>query len=164
MKTKLSEEIVRNLIASAFEARENAYAVYSHFAVGAAALSDDGGIYSGCNVENASYPAGSCAETVAINKAVSEGAKRIVAVAIVGGKTDEEQPVFKAEVQEGQAGDAANDYSGYLMRDYTYPCGICRQVIAEFKSEEGTEVIIAKSLEDYRVYDIADLLPGAFSL
>ena len=147
MKNEMvAEEIIKNLIRSAFEVRENAYAFYSHFAVGAAVLSDDGGVYTGCNIENASYPAGSCAETVAINKAVSEGARGIRAIAIVGGpegKEDEEQASH--------------------VNDYIYPCGICRQVLSEFRGKDGTVVILAKSADDYKLYDFSELMVGAFT-
>ncbi|MCR5367050.1 cytidine deaminase [Eubacterium ruminantium] len=136
-KDKITKELISVLIKSAFSAREKSYAPYSKFHVGAAVLADDDKIYTGCNVENASYPAGSCAETIAVNKAVSEGVRAINAVAIVGGADK--------------------------VTDFIYPCGICRQVISEFKGSEGVAVIIAKSEEDYKVFDISELLPGAFS-
>ena len=167
-KVNLSNEIIRDLINEAFAVRENAYAVYSNFAVGAAALSDDGGVFTGCNVENASYPAGSCAETVAVNKAVSEGVRKIKAIAIVGGEVSPEagQQEEAAEAIVDVAGaEAGNqDEQGFLVRDYTYPCGICRQVISEFSSDEGTAVIIAKSADDYKIYDLSELFVGAFTL
>jgi cytidine deaminase len=71
------------LIQSAIQAYKNAYAPYSHYEVGAAVLGDDGQIYTGCNVENAVYPLTICAERVAITKAVSEGVRRIKAIAVV---------------------------------------------------------------------------------
>jgi cytidine deaminase len=103
MKPKAVEDRYRKLMAEARRARARAYAPYSRYRVGAAVLADDGRIFSGCNVENASYGLTQCAERVAITKAVSEGARRIRAVAIaVSGK------------------DAAS------------PCGACRQVLREF--------------------------------
>ncbi len=91
-----------NLIEKALEAKKNAYVPYSNFHVGAAIVMEDGSIYSGCNIENASYTPSICAERTAIFKAVSEGKKEIKKIAIVG---------------DG---------------DMTYPCGVCRQVIREF--------------------------------
>lgn len=70
------------LIAAALQARQNAYAPYSHYAVGAAVMTSDGRIFSGCNVENAAYPTGMCAERVALFKAVSEGARHFLAVVV----------------------------------------------------------------------------------
>ena len=96
----------RELITKAKEAMQKAYVPYSNFQVGAAVLTKKGTIYTGCNIENASFGATNCAERTAIFKAVSEGEREIVAIAIVGGKNA-----------------------------YTYPCGICRQVIAEFMDE-----------------------------
>ncbi len=91
------------LLAQAKEAMEKAYVKYSNFKVGAALLAKSGKIYTGCNIENASYGATICAERVAFAKAISEGEKEFEAIAIVG--------------------------SG---GDFTYPCGICRQFMSEF--------------------------------
>ncbi|MCR5149012.1 MAG: cytidine deaminase [Eubacterium sp.] len=148
MNNNLSESTIIELINSAISARENAYAIYSHFKVGAAVLSDDGRIFTGCNVENASYPAGSCAETVAVNKAVSEGARKLQAIAIVGGLSSK---------------DSSHPNTHDELSDYTFPCGICRQVLIEFKASDGLLVIVAKNENDYKLYDISELLPGAFS-
>lgn len=93
------------LIREALKAKENAYAPYSKFKVGAALLTEDGEIYTGCNIENAAYSPTVCAERTAIFKAVSEGARKIEAIAIVAGE------------------------------DMAYPCGVCRQVIKEFGEE-----------------------------
>jgi cytidine deaminase len=92
-----------HLVAAARAARSRAYAPYSNFRVGAAVLTDDGAIFTGANIENASYPVSHCAERVAIHKAVSEGHRRLRTVAIVA---DGDQPAM--------------------------PCGACRQVMAEF--------------------------------
>ncbi len=80
---RLSQQQKAELVARAAKAREHAYAPYSHYAVGAAVLMEDGRIFDGCNVENAVYPLGLCAERVAIFKAVSEGSRRIAAIAVV---------------------------------------------------------------------------------
>jgi cytidine deaminase, homotetrameric len=121
------------LVSKALEGRNNAYVPYSNFKVGAAILMEDDSIYTGCNIENASYGATNCAERTAIFKAVSEGHKEIKAIAIVG-----------------------------LENDYTYPCGICRQVIAEFASED-IKIIIAKNKDEYVVKSLEEILPGAFT-
>lgn len=157
---KPDKAVIQSLISEAMSAREKAYAPYSKFYVGAAVLADDGRVFQGCNVENASYPAGSCAETIAVNKAVSEGVRTIRAVAIVGGhlKSDKGTDVLK------QADGAEDTDELKRVDDYIYPCGICRQVISEFRAPEGTMIIVARSAEDYRVYDISELLVGAFTL
>lgn len=121
------------LLEKAYEGRENAYAPYSNFKVGAAVLAENGKIYTGCNIENASYGATNCAERTAIFKAISEGNRKIRAIAIVG----------------------ADD-------EYTYPCGICRQVIADF-ADENTEIILGKKSLEYIVKTLAEILPGAFT-
>ncbi|AZV56734.1 cytidine deaminase [Clostridium sp. AWRP] len=122
-----------NLVSKAFEGRKNAYAPYSNFKVGAAVLAEDGKVYTGCNIENASYGATNCAERTAIFKAISEGNRAIKAIAIVG-----------------------------VENDYTYPCGVCRQVIAEFASKD-TEIILGKGEGEYIVKTLDELLPGAFT-
>ena len=102
----------QELLNAALSARERAYAPYSKFLVGAAVLAKSGKIYTGCNIENASYGATNCAERTAFFKAVSEGVKDFEAIAIVGAPADEA---------------AENTFS-----EYAYPCGICRQVMQEF--------------------------------
>ncbi|ADK14875.1 MULTISPECIES: cytidine deaminase [Clostridium] len=123
----------KNLVSKAFEGRKNAYAPYSNFKVGAAVLAEDGKVYTGCNIENASYGATNCAERTAIFKAISEGNRAIKAIAIVG-----------------------------VENDYTYPCGVCRQVIAEFASKDA-EIILGKGESEYIVKTLDELLPGAFT-
>jgi len=139
---KIKEENIRLLIREAMHAREMAYAPYSGYLVGAAVFVPSGRIYTGCNVENASYGLSICAERNAIHKAVSEGQRHIDAIAITGA------PIGK-EPSEADT--------------MAYPCGACRQVIAEFPPGEGeTLVIVAKSEEDYEVYTISELLPKTF--
>ncbi|WP_446897917.1 cytidine deaminase [Clostridium sp. LBM24168] len=121
------------LISKALQVRENAYAPYSNFRVGAAVLTGDGKIYTGCNIENAAYGATNCAERTAIFKAVSEGYRTIDAIAIVGSDSD-----------------------------YTYPCGICRQVISEFASQD-TKIILGKGENEYIIKTMGEILPGAFT-
>lgn len=128
----------QQLIALALAARKNAYAPYSHFAVGAALLTKDGQVYTGCNIENASYGATNCAERTAIFKAISEGCKELVKIAIVGGKV------------------------GEAITEYAYPCGVCRQVMAEFGDADEMVVLIAKSEDDYIEKKLEELLPMSF--
>ena len=132
------EDRVRNsLIQAALDARKTAYAPYSRFRVGAALLTAEGDIFTGGNIENASYGATNCAERTAIFKAVSEGRRNSRAIAIAGGMEDGEPT------------------------DYAYPCGICRQVMSEFGGPEFT-VIIVKNVSEYREYQLGELLPCSF--
>ena len=119
------------LIEVAKKYRENAYVPYSKFKVGAAVLTDGGKVFGGCNVENASYPAGLCAERTAIFKAVSEGEQNLVAIAVVA---DTEDPCS--------------------------PCGICRQVMAEFKIPK---IIMTNLKGNTKIVTLEEILPFAFS-
>ena len=127
------------LIREAMKAQTFSYTPYSRFRVGAALLAANGKIYHGCNIENASFGATNCAERTAIFKAVSEGVTDFEAIAIVGNP-------------EGSA-----EY------DYCTPCGICRQVLAEFCDLDTFTVILAKSETDYRSFSLRELLPLAFT-
>ncbi|MBQ9609085.1 MAG: cytidine deaminase [Lachnospiraceae bacterium] len=133
----LSNELLVKLIESADTARNNSYAPYSKFRVGAALYAvtdkDESVIITGCNVENASYPAGNCAERTAVFKAVSEGYNNFKAIAIVGG-----------------------------YDSYTSPCGICRQVLREFVAPGDFYVIMAKNKTDYVIKTLEELLPMSF--
>ena len=124
----------KELIKKALEARELAYCPYSNFKVGAAALFEDGKIYTGCNVENASFGATNCAERTAIFKGVSEGARVLKAMALV-----------------------------WDLNSYTYPCGICRQVIVEFAEDKDIKIFIVKSEDDYIETTLDEILPGSFT-
>ncbi|MGN0626606.1 MAG: cytidine deaminase [Oscillospiraceae bacterium] len=128
----------KQLVSEALAAREFAYTPYSGFAVGAALLTKDGKIYRGCNIESATYTPTNCAERTAFFKAVSEGERSFEAIAIVGG------PAGKPPV------------------DFCFPCGVCRQVMAEF-CEEDFKIIIGKSEEEYEEYTLNDILPHMFS-
>ncbi len=122
----------KQLYEMALKAKEYAYAPYSKFKVGAAVLTSDGMVFLGNNIENSSYGATICAERVAVFKAVSEAKKNIVKIAI------------------------ASD-----TEDFTYPCGICRQVICEFMPDG--EIILGNG-SDIKVYKVSELLPDAFKL
>ena len=127
----------QELIQLAVEARRQSYCPYSGFAVGAAVLAEDGLVFAGCNVENAAFSPTLCAERVAVGKAVSEGVRRIVAVAVVGGKQS---------------------------APYTHcpPCGVCRQVLREFCAD-GIPVYLGRSDGGFDTYTLAQLLPVSFS-
>lgn len=119
------------LIELAIYARDNStYTPYSHFNVGCAVEMEDGEVYTGGNIEIASYSPTNCAERTAIFKAVSDGKREIKKIAIVGDS------------------------------DYTFPCGVCRQVIREFSKK--SEIIIANSKEDYKIYGMEEILPHSF--
>lgn len=128
-----------SLAKAACEARKNAYAPYSHFTVGAALLSENGQFFCGTNVENASYGATLCAERTAFSYAVSQGFRRFTAIAIAGAKQNE------------NATSCA-------------PCGICRQVMAEFCQKDFKIILVnqndpASSL----VKTLDELLPASFN-
>ena len=136
------------LITKALQARQSAYAPYSDYLVGAAILCEDGSIYTGCNVENASYGATNCAERTAVFKAVSEGKRRFVAIAIAGGKAER-------ATDAGQTADLQTT-------DYAFPCGVCRQVLREFADPTQMTVIVCKSVDDYKEMTLEQLLPESF--
>lgn len=129
---------MQELIRQAMEARKMAYAPYSGFFVGAALECKDGTVYTGCNVENASFSPTNCAERTAFFKAVSEGQREFRRIAIVGGK-------------EGEM-------------EAPSPCGVCLQVMAEFCEAAQFEIVMARSEDDYTVRKLAELLPNSFSL
>lgn len=126
---------IEKLIAHSRAAMVRAYAPYSTFKVGAAVLAESGRIYSGCNVENASYGLSMCAERVAVFRAVSSGERIVKAVAI---SNSSDKPAF--------------------------PCGACRQVLAEFESKDEPTRIYLVSDSGVQVYTLADLLPHAFRI
>ena len=127
----------KELIMAALQARKLAYAPYSGFLVGAAIYTKDGKVFSGCNIENASYGATNCAERTAAFKAVSEGSREFLAIAIVGSGDEE-------------------------IKDYAFPCGVCRQVLREFCNPDDMIIIVAKSTEEYRKFTLSELLPESF--
>ena len=137
----MEKAMIEKLIDTAIKQLDFSYTPYSGFKVGAALLTKKGEIYTGCNIENASYTPTNCAERTAVFKAVSEGCKEFSAIAIVGGKLDED-----ALAQAG----------------YTAPCGVCRQVLREFVNPSTFAVILARTIEEYKVYTLEDLLPESF--
>ena len=121
------------LILTARQMLERSYAPYSRFAVGAALETEDGSVFTGCNVENASYGLTNCAERTAIFKMVSEGCRKFTAIAVVSGET----------------------CNGY-------PCGACRQVMSEFAADGAVPVYIAGKDGSCLTVSVSDLLPYAF--
>ncbi len=126
------------LISLAEEARSRAYAPYSGFSVGAALLAKDGRVFTGCNVENASYSATVCAERVAFGTAIAAGCRELEKIAIVGGSTGEE------------------------VGRFCMPCGICRQVMSEFCKPDFE--ILSWNGKEARSLRLDALLPNAFEL
>ena len=123
------------LAKAASGALKNSYSPYSGFRVGAALLAASGRVYSGCNIENASYPAGICAERAALSRAVSAGEREFIRLAVVGGR-------------EGK------------ITGFCPPCGICRQALAEFCGEEF-EILLYNGAE-IRKFSLGGLLPLGF--
>lgn len=165
----ISERMIEDMIDCAMQARRYAYAPYSHFQVGAALLAgrtddactdeadigckDGAGsgemscervIITGCNIENAAYSPGNCAERTAVFKAVSEGYRHFYAIALVAGA-------------EGMTEEALAE-----AEQYTSPCGMCRQVLREFADPVSFYIIMAKSRTDYIIKTLDELLPVSF--
>lgn len=121
----------------AVKAMENAYVPYSGYKVGAALLTKSGKIYTGCNIENASYSPTVCAERTAIFKAVSEGEREFLKIAVAGGKNGEITGEFP-------------------------PCGVCRQVMAEFCGADF-EILVVKGENSFTKYKFSEILPFSFN-
>ena len=123
------------LIEKAEEARKLAYAPYSNFTVGAALLTKSGKIYTGCNIENASFSPTNCAERTAFFKAISEGEREFEAIAVVGANEGEDS-------------------------DFCAPCGVCRQVMLEFCDADFK--IVLKNKQEQKVFSLSELIPHSF--
>lgn len=134
----MDKEIQNKLITAATKMLDFSYAPYSHFHVGAALLTNDGKIYTGCNIENAAYGPSNCAERTAVFKAVSEGERNFSAIAIVGGP-------------DGK------------IKDFCPPCGVCRQVLSEF-CKKDFKIILANDKSEVKEFTLAELLPESFRL
>lgn len=133
----MEQVMVEKLIDTAIEQLKFSYTPYSNFKVGAALLTKSGKIYTGCNIENASYTPTNCAERTAFFKAVSEGVREFRAICIVGGK-------------DGK------------LTEYTAPCGVCRQVMMEFCDPKTFQIILAVDKERYEIYTLEELMPLGF--
>ncbi len=128
----------KELIKLAIKAREHSYCPYSNFAVGAALLCKNGKVYTGCNIENAAFTPGNCAERTAIFKAVSEGDVSFEKIAIAGSP--------KGDTITGPA----------------HPCGVCRQVMQEFVNPAEFKIVVAYDNKNYKEYTLKDLFPEGF--
>ncbi|MBQ6938104.1 MAG: cytidine deaminase [Clostridia bacterium] len=125
------------LVQKATDAMKNAYAPYSKFTVGAALLSKNGKVYTGCNVENSSYGVTNCAERTALFSAIADGEREFCAIAIVGGKNGE-------------------------IADFCLPCGVCRQALSEFCGEDFKIYLYnGKKIKEYK---FSKILPLQFEL
>ncbi len=130
---------VKELALTAIKAMDAAYAPYSGYRVGAALLTASGRVYTGCNIENASYTPTVCAERTAAFKAVSEGEREFAMLAVAGGKDGEVVGTFP-------------------------PCGVCRQVLAEFCPPEMPIVLVKDADGNGEILTLGELLPLAFKL
>lgn len=133
----MEQVMIEKLIDTAIEQLKFSYTPYSNFKVGAALLTKSGKIYTGCNIENASYTPTNCAERTAFFKAVSEGVRDFQAICIVGGK-------------DGK------------LTEYTAPCGVCCQVMMEFCNPKTFQIILAVDKERYEIYTLEELMPLGF--
>ncbi len=125
-------------------------------------MTKSGKIYRGCNIENAAYGPSNCAERTAFFKAVSEGEREFTAIAIVGGRAAA-KPSDEGNIPVDHPTDEqANEEYETSVSDMAYPCGVCRQVMREFCDPDTFRVIVAKSITEYEVRTLADLLPESF--
>lgn len=125
----------KELMAAAAQARKNAYAPYSHYCVGAALVTEDGSVFTGCNIESVALTPTICAERTALAKAISSGHRRVTEIAVVGGK-EELSPICP-------------------------PCGVCRQLLAEFCSPQ-TKVYLGTP-QEFQTFAFGELLPNSFT-
>ena len=135
-----NKEIITEMIEKATEQLKYSYAPYSDFKVGAALLTESGNIFTGCNIENAAYSPTNCAERTAFFKAISEGEKEFVKIAIVGGM------------------------EGTEPEELCAPCGVCRQVMNEFCDIDQFEIILMDGPNNVKVLTLNELLPYGFAL
>lgn len=132
-------DYIENLISEAIKFRKLAYTPYSHFQVGAALLTSSGKMYGGFNIENSAYSVCNCAERTALFRGVFDGFKEFKLIAVVGGREGEN-----------------------TLTEYCPPCGMCRQALREFCNPAEFKVILAKSIEDFKIFSLEDLLPESF--
>lgn len=137
------EKLMDTLIPQAWEAAKNAYVPYSSFQVGAALLTKSGVVYPGCNIENSAYGPSNCAERTAVFSAVARGEREFAAIAVVGKFTD--------------GSPAGGD-------GFAYPCGVCRQVLAEFCSPKDFLVLLENAKGERKALTLGELLPYGFVL
>ena len=137
------EKLMDTLIPQAWEAAKNAYVPYSSFQVGAALLTKSGVVYPGCNIENSAYGPSNCAERTAVFSAVARGEREFAAIAVVGKFTD--------------GSPAGGD-------GFAYPCGGCRQVLAQFCSPKDFLVLLENAQGERKALTLGELLPYGFVL
>ena len=137
------EKLMDTLIPQAWEAAKNAYVPYSSFQAGAALLTKSGVVYPGCNIENSAYGPSNCAERTAVFSAVARGEREFAAIAVVGKFTD--------------GSPAGGD-------GFAYPCGVCRQVLAEFCSPKDFLVLLENAQGERKALTLGELLPYGFVL
>ncbi|WP_425538326.1 cytidine deaminase [Microaceticoccus formicicus] len=128
---------IRELIQLAIDNIKYSYAPYSEFNVSAVLETATGELYTGVNIENAAYSPTNCAERTAVFKAVSEGHRNFSRIVILGGSKSN-------------------------IIDFVTPCGVCRQVLVEFTNPEEFEIILAKSVDEYKIMKLSELLPYSF--
>ena len=128
---------LEELKAKAVAMLDMAYVPYSHFPVGAALECEDGAVFTGCNIENSSYGLTNCAERTAFFTAIAAGETEFESIAVVGGKNGDASDIFP-------------------------PCGVCRQVMAEFCDPDSFFIVVAESESDYEIRTLRKLLPEGF--
>ena len=134
----LAKDQIRELAVKSLAGIKNSYAPYSHFHVSAVLLCGNGAVYTGNNIENAAYTPSVCAERCAFFKAVSEGERDFTAIALCGGLNG-------------------------VVKDYCAPCGVCRQVMAEFCDPETFRIVLMNGDGEIRDYLLKELLPLGFT-
>ena len=134
---EMDKKQIEEMIDLAIGQLDYSYTPYSGFKVGAALLTKEGRIYTGCNIENAAYTPTNCAERTAFFKAVSEGERAFRAICVVGGKDG-------------------------VLTEYAAPCGVCRQVMMEFCDPDTFQIILATGREQYEIFALKELLPLGF--
>lgn len=145
----VTDDLMHALVAAARAAREQAYAPYSRFKVGAALLDEHGRIHAGCNIENAAYPQGQCAEASALAHLVLAGGRRILAAVVVGGEVERDMEMGMAAV------------AGAVARPPVTPCGGCRQRLREFAADD-LPIWAADGQTVRGRYTLGALLPASF--
>lgn len=135
---QITDSVKHHLVEEALKARAFSYSPYSNFQVGAALLSCDGQIFTGCNIENAAYTPSNCAERTAVFKAVSQGVTQFTAIAITGGP------------------------KGCSPATFISPCGVCRQVLTEFCDPDQFLILLCKGDGSYKEYTLNQLFPLGF--